>query len=671
MSKRESSKELYDIILKTNNLQSIIANYEELQLNVILDAIPAVCTFWDEKRKLVYCNQAAANLFLLKTAQDYLDNFEKLSPEFQPCATPSVPKALMYLEQGLEQGQVKFDWMHQTLDGTPIPAEITLTRVNWKGKFGLVGLTVDRREFLKYRAAETLANERLHAMLDSSPFICTIFDDTCTPIEVNQEAAFIFGFKDKNDYLKRFWEITPEFQPNGQTSYDTLYHELAQTLKYGKGYLPWMHHMADTEEPIPMELFLTGVEIDGKKYVIAHGRDLRKEKETMSKLQTAMIEAQAANHAKSNFLSNMSHEIRTPLNAIIGMTNIGKNAKNIKNKDYSFNRIHEASMHLLGIISDILEMSKIEAGKFELHNTPFSFSHMLDSCISMITLSATDKNLVVSKYIDPSIPIYILGDELRIKQVITNLLTNAVKFTDNDGSIDISVQNLIELGEEFDYLFIMVRDTGIGMSKEQLSRVFYAFEQADVGTTRKYGGTGLGLSICRRIVEAMGGEIWIDSELGKGSAFNFTIKYVKSESGTGNFDELNKEAHEPLRGSKVLLAEDVEINREIVIAMLEPLEFEIDCAENGVEAVSLFLRNPDKYDFILMDVQMPEMDGLTAVRHIREYEESTGGRVPIIAMTANVFSEDIDKCLKAGMDDHLGKPLDFNVLFEKLLLQSA
>jgi len=384
----------------------------------------------------------------------------------------------------------------------------------------------------------------------------------------------------------------------------------------------------------------------------------------------ALEQAVQASKAKGNFLANMSHEIRTPMNAIIGMTAIGKNSDDINKKNYAFDRIENASSHLLGVINDILDMSKIEANKLELSPVTYCFEKMIQKIVDVISFRVDEKHQEFIISIDEKIPRFLTGDDQHLAQVITNLLSNAVKFTQEHGRISLNAK-LLEETDSFCILQIEVSDSGIGISKEQQARLFSSFEQADSGTSRKFGGTGLGLAISKSIVELMEGKIWIESEPGKGSTFCFTIKALKANEADADIPE-EKESEQQaendnFEGHTILLAEDIEINREIVITVLEPTALNIDCAENGKEAVEKFAASPTQYDLILMDVQMPEMDGYEATRKIREIEQGTAREpVPIVAMTANVFREDIEKCLSAGMNDHLGKPLEMNELLKKL-----
>jgi signal transduction histidine kinase/DNA-binding response OmpR family regulator len=516
-------------------------------------------------------------------------------------------------------------------------------------------------------------------------------------------------------------------------------------------------------------------------------------------LVRAKEEAESSSLAKSTFLSRMSHEMRTPMNAIIGMTAIARKSRDQHKMEYCLGRIGEASMHLLGVINDILDMSKIEAGKFELSCTEFDFERMLNRVTDMMEFKINEKRQHFIVRFDPEMPQRIISDEQRLAQVLTNLLSNAVKFTPEKGTIILSAR-AAGGGEHTRTFRFDVIDSGIGISREQQQRLFTPFEQADGSISRKFGGTGLGLAISKNIVEMMGGAIWIESEPGKGSDFAFeitvepgtapeksgprlikehirilaadgsaelldyfreyarltNIQCITASDGPGAYGLIENAAEPPCEivfadwrlpnmngielgayvktrfrdtpvllmisasewetveadakkagidgfipkplfpsvitdtinrylagpaaaaeaaggealagifaGRAVILAEDVDINREIVLTLLEETGLAIDSAENGAAAVRLFTDNPARYDLILMDIHMPEMDGFEATRTLRALG-GRGAEIPIIAMTANVFKEDIDKCLEAGMNDHIGKPIEFDRLIERL-----
>jgi len=496
----------------------------------------------------------------------------------------------------------------------------------------------------------------------------------------------------------------------------------------------------------------------------------------------------------------MSHEMRTPMNAIIGMTEIARNSGDPQKMEHCLERVDRASKHLLCLINDTLDMSKIEASKLELSPSEFDFERMLMNVTGVVNVRVEEKNQSLIINIDKDVPSAFIGDEMRLSQVIANLLTNAVKFAPEGGTIVLNARNAGIPGE-VPALLVEVIDNGIGISEEQQARLFSPFGQADGGIARQYGGTGLGLTISKGIVELMGGRIWIESELGKGSKFSFTVrmevgrglprqelddtidkagarillvenipemrdyfigvlpefgltcdvvdsglralemirqkkddpytvffidwtipdldsielaKKIKrvtcdskviimiSETGWSSISKnaaafvdsylfkplfpstlihsINKSMGAALAQASpqdqsriydfqdytILVADDIEINREIILAVLEDTRISIDFAQDGIEALSMFEGDPGRYNLILMDIQMPDMDGYEATRKIRALEGARAKNVPIIAMTANVFREDIERCLQAGMNDHIGKPINTEELLAKL-----
>ena len=514
--------------------------------------------------------------------------------------------------------------------------------------------------------------------------------------------------------------------------------------------------------------------------------------------------AEAMSKAKSEFLSRMSHEIRTPMNAIIGMTSIAQDSDDPERKEYCLDKISSASTHLLGVINDILDMSKIEANKFEISTAEFDFEKMLMNITNMVNFRMDEKNHNFVVDFDSSIPRSVISDEQRLSQVIVNLLSNAVKFTPENGTITLNVKCL-ETDKNKTKLRFTVSDSGIGISPEQQSKLFGSFEQADGSISRRFGGTGLGLAISKRIVELMGGEIRIESELGLGTKVIFDIiaeegspkerkflskkidlknlrilaiddlkttrEYfshlmsrlglncdvaasgaealamievaaqgerpynfffvdwlmpemngielssiikeritadtviimisaarwsdIESEATAAGIDgfipkplfpsalvdcinsclgadsDISKKMVAPqsqvdFSEYTLLLVEDVDINREIVMALLEDTKIKIDIAENGVEAVEKFKTEGNKYDLIFMDIHMPLMDGYEATEEIRSGEGTSAQLIPIVAMTANAFKEDVDRCLASGMNDHISKPINRDTMIDKM-----
>ncbi|MCL2479626.1 MAG: ATP-binding protein, partial [Treponema sp.] len=374
--------------------------------------------------------------------------------------------------------------------------------------------------------------------------------------------------------------------------------------------------------------------------------------------------AEAASTAKSAFLANMSHEIRTPLNAVIGMALIARRSAENEKTLSAIREIETASMHLLGVLNNVLDMSKIESGKFELMQEKFRILDAMYEVEDLIKQRCAEKNIDLKTDFGNLKNNTIIGDKLRLKQILINLLGNAVKFTGENGTVIFSLKGIEK--NKTTVISFLISDNGIGMTEEQLGKLFKTFSQADQTIFNRFGGTGLGLSICQNLTQMMGGHITVKSKPGEGSSFEFTLGFPRTKE-NGAEEHIQGGVIPDLRGKHILLAEDVEINRIILRELLTETRVEITETADGNEALRVFSESPAGFfSLIFMDVQMPVMDGYEATRRIRSLDRPDAGTVPIIAMTANAYKEDIEKALASGMNGHLAKPIDINSVIRTL-----
>jgi two-component system CheB/CheR fusion protein len=515
---------------------------------------------------------------------------------------------------------------------------------------------------LRRRLAEL---ERFRALVDRINDVVFVLDAAQgTIIDANQTACGLLGYrKDEilgghvNDFIDKVNPITSADQVRTRG-----------------------HLLAKDGRRVPIELAVSSIEISGVRYMMSVARDISEQQTINDQLLSATEAAQAASRAKSEFLANMSHEIRTPLNSILGFSELLSETTMNEEQRQFMKMIRQAGAGLLRLIDDILDLSKIEAGKLKLEILPFDLKEMIEGSFEILAKGAAAKGLEAELYIDARLPVTAHGDSHRLRQVITNILGNAIKFT-SKGQVRVAVK-LESCDDEKCRVLFEIADSGCGISPERMKDLFGRFTQLDGSSTRKFGGTGLGLSISKQLVEMMGGEIWAESELGRGSAFHFIVpvgKYIgrRSESETVVLSP-NTSANTSAKPSSasycagpcpelnILVAEDSPENRMLIQAFLKEFPFKIEFAEDGLIAVKKF--KEQSFDLVLMDMEMPVLDGYSATREMRCWEREAGmNRTPIVAQTAHALSEKIVESKQAGCDLHLAKPLVKSALVTTIL----
>jgi len=563
---------------------------------------------------------------------------------------------------------VKSDIETQILrkDGTLLDAHLSLSMLKDSDgkKAGAIGIV---RDITNQKIAERKIREsenKIRVILDNSAAAITLIDDQERILSWNKFTEQLLGMKKKDLYLRPVKDLYPPDEWRKIRS--------EKIRKIGS-----KHHMetkiVDKKgNIIDIDLSINMLR-DSKNEIIGSVgimQDITEQKRVQEMLVQAKLAAEEANSAKSLFLANMSHEVRTPMNTIMGMIDLTLDTELVDEQKENLVVAKEAADNLLALLNDILDLSRVEAGKITLENIEFHLHNVAGSVVKGLSVMAKDKKLDLDLKISKSVPELVIGDPVRLRQILINLINNAIKFT-HKGTVTLNISMASDTQDEVHVLFA-VTDQGIGIPEDRQDKIFEVFTQADSTTMRRFGGTGLGLAISKRLVEMMGGRIWVESVEGKGSSFQFTgsfqevdlSKIEASEVYGSHTKKTTAEISDELKDLNILLAEDNLVNQKIAARMLEKHGWKVTTADNGQEVLDSLRKG--NYDLVLMDAQMPIVDGLEATKLIREREQSTGEHMPIIALTARAMQEDRKRCIDAGMDGYVAKPIDRKLLFEEI-----
>jgi signal transduction histidine kinase/DNA-binding response OmpR family regulator len=638
------------------------------RMKAILDSSPMLCMIFDTDANVIDANDLCLVFSGISDKQEYIEKFYDMAPEFQADGKRSRDKAREIAQEAFEKGQAFCEWVHSTAAGEPFPSEFYAKRVHFNNQDAVIVHARDMREHYKYKEAERTAQERLQMMLDSSPLLCVIFDDNKAAIEVNNTAITMFGIDDISIYCERFFDLSPEYQPDGIKSVEKFFMVMKTAFETGRNHFEWLHQSLEGD-PIPCSVNLERILMNDRYVVIAYIWDLREQKALLAELEDAyqsksrMEIAEQSNQAKSRFLARMSHEIRTPITAVLGISEIQLQNPNLPPEmAESFAKIHTSAILLLTIINDILDLSKIEAGKMKVTHDEYEAASMISDVTHLNLSYLGGKDIEFRLSVDENLPSLLIGDVVRIEQIMNNLLSNAFKYTEQ-GFVWLSV-----FWEKSD-LVITVKDTGRGMSEDQLqtltSNEYIRFHEDE---NREIGGTGLGMSIVFNLVQIMDAKIEIKSTVGKGTTVTVRIPQQLAGEGVLGKETVQSLQHlesatlftskklqfalEPMPYGKVLVVDDVEANLYVARGLLNFYDLKIETCDSGRAAIEK-IEQGNVYDVIFMDHMMPGLNGTETLHIIR----SMGYTGSIVVLTANALIGQSDQFILDGFDGFISKPI--------------
>ncbi|MDR2940587.1 MAG: response regulator [Clostridiales bacterium] len=652
------------IIIVSHDITELRIEEASTRLNDIISTTVVPCIALDGSANIIRYNGPAAQIF---DAPDNLSpkEFDKfirsIQPEYQADGNKSESIKQRLILESLEKSYAQANMRLAKAGGEPLYFLVNATRFSWLFEHLVIMYLYDVTDAIKKEEEAKEAEGRIKLMLDSTPLICILRDNTGNIIDCNQEALNVLGVPEKAKFLKEFHTLFPEYQPDGTKS-EVKTEEMLQSLIEEESLDLERTFQTASGELIPVDTKIVRIPWKDSYYYLSFSRDLREvkakekemqaitERERKAKLQKEA--AQVANETKTQFLANMSHEIRTPMNSVLGMSELLLQEGLTKRQFRYVEDIKISAMALLNIINDILDVSKLQAGKLKLIPVHFDFKALIDNISSTVHFLIADKSISFKLSVGENVPSSLYGDDVRLRQMLLNLLSNAIKFT-KEGYVKMSVSTTDST------IRVNISDTGIGIREENLETLFDAFEQADVLKNRGIKGTGLGLTITKSIAEMMGGSISVESIYGKGSSFQIEIpKILGDEALIHRTDNSDISVYAP--GARILVVDDNPINLNVAYGLLRLSHIEADMASSGEEAIELVSKN--KYDIIFMDHMMPEMDGVETTEALR----GLGVEIPIIALTASAITGTKEALLQAGLDDYLSKPIIKKDLFKVL-----
>jgi signal transduction histidine kinase/CheY-like chemotaxis protein/HPt (histidine-containing phosphotransfer) domain-containing protein len=660
----------------TRDLRDVAAAKAKLyeadeRTQIMLDATPLGITMWDENNNLIDFNYEAARVLGIYNKQEFFDRFSKTIPEFQPDGKKSTDRFNDFLGSAFNKGYSRTDWNHNTVNGETIPFDATAVRVMNKDDPVVIVYFRDIREINAAITKMREADECAQVLFDATPLSSFMLDKTNKIIECNQEILRLLGLYDKSRFINETFDFFPEFQPNGVKSSERIDKYVDEAFEEGYCHFEWTHKRIDGEL-IPTEVTMVRVKFRGDYAVAGYIRDLRELKTMIAEMRKREV-AEESSKAKSDFLAKMSHEIRTPMNAILGITEIQlqDNSLPLVTRE-ALERIYNSGDLLLGIINDILDLSKIEAGKLELVNAPYDIPSLIHDTVKLNIIRYESKPIDFKLDVSENLPSLLVGDELRIKQILNNLLSNAFKYT-HEGQIELKIYCEEHKDQGNVTLVLRISDTGQGMTEEQVKKLGEKFNRFNADVNRKTEGTGLGMNITRNLIKLMDGNITVESTPGLGSTFTVFLPQDCADNKpigqrlAENLMTLNVKSTSRMRNmqvtrefmpyGRILVVDDVETNLYVARGLMAPYGLSVDTAISGFEAVDR-IRDGSIYDIIFMDHMMPRMDGIEATKIIRSF----GYTAPIVALTANALAGQAEMFMSEGFDDFISKPIDIRQL---------